>query len=66
MIFRRVLTPELTLYVCGSFWPGAKDGQPPPEHFLLTGQVECDDRHGWPGLETRNCPCRNATKEASE
>jgi hypothetical protein len=42
MIFHRYHSRDQMLYVCGSFWPGAKDGAPPPEHFLLTGQVVCD------------------------
>ena len=57
MIFSRIKKPDFTLYVCGSFWPGAKQGEPPPEHFLLTGQVACDGRR---------CPChklRAATRQ---
>jgi hypothetical protein len=44
MIFHRSYDRQRDqfLIVCGSFWPGAKDGAPPPEHLVLTGQVVCD------------------------
>ena len=60
MIFHRHRDANTTLYVCGSFWPGAKDGAPPPEHLVLTGEVVC----GGP-----RCPChklREAAKEANQ
>lgn len=47
MIFAKVKEPNFELYACGSFWLGAKQGEPPPEHLLLTGAVVCDGPRCW-------------------
>jgi len=42
MIFVKIVEPGFVLYGCGSFWPGAREGEPPPDHLMLVGTVVCD------------------------
>jgi len=51
VIFTHLITDDSELFVCGSFWPGAKDGAPMPDWFLAGGPPVKDKR------TNRQYPC---------
>ena len=69
MIFLHVITDDADLIVCGSLWPGAYDGAPPPDWFANGGPPIKDKRtfkpqESRPG--NRNRTPRNRPTEDTE
>jgi hypothetical protein len=46
VIFSHAIWDDGELFVCGSFWPGAYDGAPPPDWLENGGAPTRDDRTG--------------------